>query len=160
MPAARATRAPLGPSPRSGIARQRGRLSPGTSTGPCLTASNHEILMILSYDETCPPVDLGIRDVGSPELLAEPCLTPLVGSLATSLQTNLWILSTSCLKHPRATQSFGLRGSCLPPVALLLYELSFTNGSRVALRVIAKYHCASARTLGPWNVHWALSNGL
>ena len=150
MPAARATRSPLKPSPRS----------PGTSTGPCLTASNHEILMILSCDETCPPVDLRICDVGSPELLAEPCLIPLVGSLAISLNSEAWILSTSCLKHPRATYSFGLRGSCLPHVALLLYELSFTNGSRVALRDIAKYHCASARNFGPWSVHWALSNDL
>ena len=143
-----------------GIARQRGLLGPGTSTGPCLATSNHDIPMILSCDETCPPVDLRIRDVGSPELLAEPCLISLVGSLATSLQTNGWTLSTSCLKHPLAINNSGLRGGCLPPVPLLLYELSFTNGSRVALRVIAKYHCASARTFGPWNVHGALSNGL
>ena len=79
-----------------------GLWGPGTSTGPCLAASNHEILMILSCGETCPPVDLGIRDVGSPELLAEPCLIPLVGSLAISLNSEVWILSTSCLKHPRA----------------------------------------------------------
>ena len=90
---------------------------------------------LLSCDETCPAVDLEIRDVGSPELLAEPCLIPLVGSLAISLNSEVWILSTSCLKHPRATHSFGLRGGCLPPVALLLYELSFSNGSKVALRV-------------------------
>ena len=120
------------------IARQRGLLGPGTSTGPCLAASNHEILMILSCDETCSSVDLRIRDVGSPELLAEPCLISLVGSLATSLQTNGWILSTSCLKHPRATHSSGLRPGYLPPVALLLYELSFTNRSRAALRVICQ----------------------
>ena len=115
---------------------------------------------ILSCDETCPAVDLEIRDVGSPELLAEPCLISLVGSLAISFNSDERILSTSCLKHPRAINSFGLRGGCLPPVALLLYELSFTNGSRVALRVIAKYHCASARNFGLWNVHWALSSGL
>ena len=48
------------------------------------TSSNHEILMIPSCDETCPPVDLEIRDVGSPKLLAEPCLIRLVGSLAIS----------------------------------------------------------------------------
>ena len=105
MPAARATRAPLGPSPRSGISRQRDLLGPGTSTVPCLTASNHEILIILSCDETCSSVDLRIRDVGSPELLAEPCLIPLVGSLAISLNSEVWILSTSCLKHPRATNT-------------------------------------------------------
>ena len=142
------------------LTRNAGLLGPGTSTGPWQTASNREILMILSCNETCSAVDLRIRDVGSPELLAEPCLIHRVGSLAISSNYDGWILSTSCLKHPRATHSFSLRGSCLPPVALLLYELSFSNGSRVALRVIAKYHCASARTFGPWNVHWALSNCL
>ena len=95
-------------------ARQRGLLGPGTSTGPCLTASNHEILMIPSCDETCSSVDLEIRDVGSPELLAEPCLIPLVCSLAILLNSEVWILSTSCLKHPRATHTFDLRGCCLP----------------------------------------------
>ena len=44
------------------IARQRGHLGPETSTGPRLTASNHEICQNPSYDKTCPPRDLCTRD--------------------------------------------------------------------------------------------------
>ena len=43
MDAKRATRTPLGPSPRSGIARQRGPLGLERSIWYDLTASNHEI---------------------------------------------------------------------------------------------------------------------
>ena len=108
---------------------------------------------IPSCDEICAPVKLEIRDVGSPELLAGPCLIPLVCSLAIWLQTNEWILSTSRLKHLFAIDSFGLRPLPFTPVALLLYELSFSYGSSGALRVIAKYHSE------PWNVHGALPDG-
>ena len=61
------------------IARQRGPLGSETSIWPCLTASNHEIHEILSYDEDCPPVDLHIRDVGCHELLAQ--LSLILGAL-------------------------------------------------------------------------------
>ena len=115
---------------------------------------------IPSCDEICAPVKLEIRDVECPELLAEPCLILLVGSLAIWLQMNGWILSTSRLKHHLATNSFGLRLLPFTPVAFLLYELSFSYGSNGALRVIAKNHCASARDLEPWNVHGALPGGL
>ena len=113
-----------------------------------------------SCDETYPSIKLEIRDVESPELLAEPCLILLVGSLAIWLQTNEWILSTSRLNHLFAIDSFGLRPLPFTPVALLLYELSFSYGSSGALRVIAKYHCASARDFELWNVHGAVPNGL
>ena len=81
----------------------------------CLTASNQDIHENLSCDETCPAMDLRIRDVGSPELLAEPCLIPEVGSLAISFQSDRWIRSTSRLKARRATHSFDPRCACSFP---------------------------------------------
>ena len=75
-------------------------------------------------DETCPAVDLRIRDVECPELLAELCLIPPMCSLAIWLQTNGWILSTSRLKHLSAINNLGLRLLPFTPVALLLYELA------------------------------------
>ena len=62
--------------------------------------------------------------------------------------SEVWILSTSRLKHPRAIHMFARLGRSSSPVALLLYELSFTKVSKGALRVIVKYHCAPARTPG------------
>ena len=44
------------------IARQRRPLGPETSTGPCLTAPNHEILQILSCTKICPAVMLRAGD--------------------------------------------------------------------------------------------------
>ena len=105
------------------IARQRGPLGSETSILACLTASNHEIYHISIMHETCSPVDLRIRDVECHELLRKSSLVYLVCSLAASLQTNGWILSTSRLKTPLAIDSFGPQGQLLTPVALLLYEL-------------------------------------
>ncbi len=110
---------------------------------------NHEIHEILSCDEICAPVDLRIRDVGSPELLAEPGLIPEDGSLAIPFNSDEWIMSMSRLKHLHATHSSALRGLRSHPVALLLYELELLNGSMEALRVMYYHHCAPARTPGP-----------
>ena len=63
------------------IARQRGPLGCETSIWPCLTASGRQILIFYNVTRTCPPVDLRIRDVECPELLAELCLIPEVCSL-------------------------------------------------------------------------------
>ena len=52
------------------------------------------------------PFKLRIRDVGSPELLAGPCLIPELGSLAISFRCDGHILSTSRLKHLRAINMF------------------------------------------------------
>ena len=116
--------------------------------------------MILSCDETCSAVKLKIRDVGSPELLAEPCLIPEVGSLAISFRSDRWIRSTSRLKARRATNMFDPHHACSSPVALLLYELELLNGSSGALRVMDLKHCASARTPGHLSGHLGLPNGL
>ena len=43
---------------------------------------------------TCPAVDLEIRDVGSPELLAEPCLIPEDGPKAYRQDTDVGLLHT------------------------------------------------------------------
>ena len=42
MHAQRATRAPQGPSPRSGIVRQHNEIASGRSVWACLTVSKHE----------------------------------------------------------------------------------------------------------------------
>ena len=105
------------------IARQRGPLGSETSILPCLTASNHEIYPISIMHETCPSVDLRIRDVECHELLRKSALVYLVCSLAISLRSDEWISSTSRLKTCLATDSFGPQGKLLTPVALLLYEL-------------------------------------
>ena len=97
------------------IARQRGPLGPEKAIWACLTASNHEIVMILSCDKIYPPVKLKIRDVGSPELLADPCLIPEVGSLAISFRSDGWIRSTSRFKARRATHSFDSQCACSFP---------------------------------------------
>ena len=71
-----------------------------------LTTLNHEIHENLSCDETYPAVDLRIRDVGSPELLAQPALIPELGSLAILFESDRLILSTSRLKHRHAINMF------------------------------------------------------
>ena len=81
-------------------------------------------------------MDLRIRDVGPPQLLAEPGPIPEDGSRAIPFKSDEWILSTSRLKHLHATHSFALRGLLSHPVALLLYELELLNGSKGALRVM------------------------
>ena len=50
----------------------------------CLTASNHEIIIILLCNEIYPAVKLRIRDVGSHELLGKQSLLCLVCSLRIS----------------------------------------------------------------------------
>ena len=75
---------------------------------------NHEIHEILSCDEIYSPVKLQIRDVGSPDLLAEPGLIPEDGSLAIPFNSDDWILSTSRLKHLHATHSFASIWLLLP----------------------------------------------
>ena len=82
----------------------------------CLYAKTHHPM---TSAQTCPPVKLRIRHVGCHELLRKLSLVYLLCSLAISLQTNGWIASTSRLKHLHATNSFGLKGACSAPVALL-----------------------------------------
>ena len=88
------------------IARQRGPLGTETSIWPCLTASGRQILIFYHVSEIYPSVDLRIRDVECPELLAELCLIPEVCPTASSLRLNRWILNTSRLKALFAINSF------------------------------------------------------
>ena len=82
----------------------------------CLCAKTHHPM---TSAQTCSAVDLRIRHVGCHELLRKSSLVYLVCSLAISSRSDGWIASTSRLKHPHATNSFGLKGACSAPVALL-----------------------------------------
>ena len=62
MSTARPAWAPLGPMPRSDIARQRAPLGPDTSIWPCLTSSGHEICHIGIMHETLSPFNLSHMD--------------------------------------------------------------------------------------------------
>ena len=81
-PKARRRQGPGGKS--CNIPRQRRPLASETSILPCLTVSNHENPEIRSRCKIFPAVDLQIRDVECPELLAELCLIPELGSLRIS----------------------------------------------------------------------------
>ena len=61
-----------------------GAVGSEASIWPCLTASGRQILIFYHVTNTCPSVDLRIRDVECPELLAELCLIPEVCPTASS----------------------------------------------------------------------------
>ena len=101
-----------GPSP--------GCFLPSLGCPCCLCSKTHHPM---TSAQTCSSVDLRIRHVGCHELLRKSSLVCLVCFLAISLRSDEWIASTSRLKHLHAINSFGLKGACSAPVALLLYEL-------------------------------------
>ena len=82
--------------------RQHNENASETSIWRELTASNHENPAFSSWAQTCSEVDLRICYIGFPELLRKSSLICLLCSLAISLQTNGWILSTSRLKTKSA----------------------------------------------------------
>ena len=98
-----------------------------------------------------------ITNIGLPLALA---LTPKLCYSSRASNSDSTILSSSRLKARLAINMFDSQCLLDVPGRKLLYELSFTNGVKRALRVIVKYHCASARTHGLCDVHLALSNGL
>ena len=93
----------------------------------CLYAQTHHTM---TSARTCPPVMLRIRDVECHELPVKLSLACLVGSLAIWWNSEVRIASTSRLKTPLATHSFGLRPGPFTLVALLLYELKLLKGSK------------------------------
>ena len=146
MPTQWATRAPLGPSPRSpGIARQREALGIWAAIWACLTASNHEIIIILSCDQIYSSVKLRIRDVGSPELLGKLSLICLVCSLRISWRSDGWILGTSRLKALLAINMFDPNRACSFPGRIITLrawaskrkQVSSASHRLVSLRVSA-----------------------
>ena len=73
-----------------------------------LTASNHEIRLVLSWAQTCSAVDLRIPHVGCHKLLRKLSLMCLVCSLAISLRSDGSILSTWQKKTSLAINMFAL----------------------------------------------------
>ena len=89
-----------------------------------------EIQQFSTIEKTYAAADLRIHDVGSPELLGKLSLVPLVCSLRFLSRSDVRILSTPHLKPAFATNSFTPTDLPYPLVALLLYELSCSKGSR------------------------------
>ena len=131
--------------PRSAIARQRSEIVSEPSIGRCLRPLFKEISTFSSCKKIYSSILLRIRDVGSPELLGKLSLIPLLCSLRFSSRSDVKILSTSHLKIRVAINMFNHNGRAFDPPPLLLYELSCSNGSSKALRVMCEIHCASAQ---------------
>ena len=79
------------------------------------------------------------------ELLGHVSLISLLCFSSSPLRSDGSILRTSHLKTCFATNSFASKEPAFNPPPLLLYELSCSNGSSRALRVMFKVHCASAQ---------------
>ena len=127
------------------IARQRSEIASEPSIGPCLRPQIMEIPTFSSYDEIYSPADLRPQNFVEHPAWWKSSLVYLLCFLKVWFTSDEPILSTSHLKTYFATHSFDHNGPAFNPPPLLLYELSCSNGSSRALRVMCEVHCASTQ---------------
>ena len=127
------------------IARQRSEIASEPSIGPCLRPQIMEISTFSSCEEIYHPADLRVEHFDQDELLGHVSLISLLCYSSSSLRSDGSISRTSHLKTCFAINSFAFKEPAFNPPPLLLYELSCSNGSSRALRVMCEVHCASAQ---------------
>ena len=94
----------------SNIVRQHSDFASKVSSGPCLTASNHEIQENLPRDESVHQSCSALMITTDMPLTQDLSLIPKVCYSCPLSKSDIRILSTSRLKTRLATQSFGPRG--------------------------------------------------